>query len=89
MPALDNSPLWHPQLAGPTPNAAEVVPADTSDLSVVADALYIGMGGTLRLTTLRGQTVTLTVWDGSVLPIRTTRVHATGTTAGAIVALWT
>lgn len=51
--------------------------------------LWVGTGGTLKLTLESGDIVTLTsVPDGTQLLLRVTKVHHTGTTASDIVALW-
>lgn len=72
---------------GPATNAAAVTPSDSADLAVFARALWVGQAGDLVVTMLGGQTVTLAGASG-LLPVRVRRVRATGTTAGAIVALW-
>lgn len=83
------------QLVGannPANNVAAVTPSDTDDLAKISRAIVIGTAGTLKVTT-RGDlqnaaaTVTLTVPVG-VLPIRVSRVFATGTSATGITALW-
>ncbi|MCC6727893.1 MAG: hypothetical protein IT208_00980 [Chthonomonadales bacterium] len=71
----------------PAARAAPVSPAD-EDMAEWALALYVGLGGDVRLTTWRGDTATFSnVPSGSVLPVRARRVWSTGTTAGEIVAL--
>jgi hypothetical protein len=67
-----------------------VTPSDTVDIrpNVVSDALYIGGAGNLSVVMADGQTTALAgVPVGTILPIRVTRVRATGTTATNIVAL--
>ncbi len=68
-------------------NAAEVTPSDTVDLPALPRVLYIGGAGTLRLR-VAGLTVNFTVTAGTVLPVRASRVFATGTTATGIVSLF-
>lgn len=75
-------------LESPAYNAAQVVPSDTVDLAVTSRALYLGTAGDLRITTAGGDTVTLANVPNGVLPVRVARVHATGTTAADIVAVW-
>lgn len=75
-------------LESPGLHAAEITPDDTADLETAARALWIGTGGDLRVTTAGGETVTLRNAANGLLPIRTARVHATGTTASDIVAVW-
>ena len=51
--------------------------------------LYVGTGGTVVMKTVGGDTVTLVnVPDASFLPIMTSIVVATGTTASNILGLW-
>lgn len=75
------------------PNPAEeigaVVPADGADLPVKARALYIGVAGDVTVDS--GAVINITfknVASGTILPVRVTRVRATGTTATSIVALF-
>lgn len=76
-------------LSSPAGNAAAVTPNDSADLSVAGRALWVGGTGNVALVTVGGNTVTLAnVPAGTMLPVRTARVLATGTTATSIVALW-
>lgn len=75
--------------SGPASFAAAVVASDVTDLSSPARSLYIGTTGNLTVIMYPGgQTVTFSSVPVGVLPIRVSRVLATGLTAGAIVALW-
>ncbi|MFY2822364.1 spike base protein, RCAP_Rcc01079 family [Ruegeria sp. MALMAid1280] len=74
-------------LSGPARDVAPVTPSDTTDLAEVAIGLYVETGGTLAMTTVRGETRTVQVADFSILPVGVTRVHASGTTASGIHAL--
>lgn len=60
-----------------------ITPHDTNDLAVTTRALVIAVGGDVALITKSGQSRTVTVPAG-VLPVRATRVLATGTTATGI-----
>lgn len=75
-------------LESPGHSAVEVAPSDLADLAVFSRALYVGQSGDLRVTTAGGDVVTFTAVPAGILPMRVRRVHATGTTAGAIVAIW-
>jgi hypothetical protein len=75
-------------LDSPARNAAPVTPDDASDLPVSARSLYVGATGDVRITTVGGDTVTFTGVPAGILPVRAARVHATGTTATDIVAVW-
>lgn len=73
----------------PAIDAGSVTPNDSADLSKPARALYIGAGGDVKVTTEGGSDVTFTdVVGGTILPVRVTKVFATGTTAADIVALY-
>jgi hypothetical protein len=76
-------------------DAKSVTPSDTDDLDNVEDrgaCIYVGdvSGGTdIKVTMEGGTEVTFKgVTAGSFLPILVTRVHATGTTAAEILALY-
>lgn len=77
-------------LSGPAANFAAVVPSDSTDLPNTCRSLYVGTGGSVAVQPAGGgAAVTFTnVPNGSVLPVRASRVMATGTTASGIVALW-
>ena len=75
--------------AAPASNAAAVTPDDSNDLSDVTRWLYVGGAGELTAVMDDGATaVFAAVPAGTLLPIRVSRVMATGTTAGDLVALW-
>jgi hypothetical protein len=71
----------------PAVNADAVVPSDTT--SNTFRALYVGTGGDIVILALDDSTsVTFkNVPGGSILPVSTSRVYATGTTATDIVGL--
>ncbi|EPX77514.1 spike base protein, RCAP_Rcc01079 family [Litoreibacter arenae] len=73
----------------PARSASTVVPDDTGDLPFVSRAIYVGQAGALSVEMVDGDTVTFeSVPAGSMLPIRASKVNATGTTAAAIISLW-
>jgi len=72
-------------LRDPIESATEVTPDDSTDLSVVSRAIYVGVPGNLRVTLLDQSIVNFDAGQGWH-PIRVSRVWATGTTASAIVA---
>jgi hypothetical protein len=77
-----------PSAGAPARRAVTVTPTDTTDLSVYAKALYLGVGGDLTLIPAGGDAaVTLKGHPPGYAPIQARRVLATGTTAGFIVAL--
>jgi len=67
-----------------------VTPNDSTDLTDVAKALYVGGAGNISLIAADDSAaVTVTgVTAGSILPIRAKRVRATSTTATNILALY-
>lgn len=67
---------------------AAVTPHDSTNLSELPKALYIGTGGNLVAVGSDDATATFTVTDGQILPIRCKRVNNTSTTATGIVALY-
>lgn len=76
-------------LESPASRGAAITPDDAADLPTVARFLYLGTGGTVVLDTVGGDTLTFAnVPDGGMLPVRTRRVRATGTTATGILGLW-
>ena len=75
-------------LESPGYNAASVTPSDSTDLPVTSRALYVGTGGDLRVTTAAGSIVTFANVPEGLLPMRVARVHAAGTTAADILAVW-
>ncbi|RAH96532.1 hypothetical protein DLJ53_31975 [Acuticoccus sediminis] len=75
-------------VTAPAVDAFPITPNDTTDLTQAVRAIYVGNGGDVNLITASGSTVTFPAVGGSmVLPVATTRVRATGTTASGIVGL--
>lgn len=72
-------------LHGPADRAAAVTPNDTTDLPFVSKRLFIGTGGTVKIDTSGGDTVTYTAATGTYLNVRAKRVYAIGTSASNIV----
>ena len=75
-------------LESPGYDAASVVPSDSTDLTITSRAIYVGTSGDLRVTTASGSVVTFSNVPEGILPMRVSRVHASGTTATGIVAIW-
>jgi len=76
-------------LTAPARDAVAVVPNDSTDLSVLPRALFIGQTGDVSAVLAGGQSLVFrNVQAGSILPVRAVRVNATGTTATDLVALW-
>lgn len=75
-------------LESPGYDAAAITPDDGADLPISSRAIYVGASGDLVVTMVGGGTVTMTAVPVGVLPLRVSRVHATGTTAADLVAVW-
>ena len=78
-----------PGLSSPAERAIAVNPSNSINLPVVSRAIYVGTGGNITVLMQGGDTVTIqNVADGTILPIRVSRVNATDTTASNIVSFW-
>lgn len=78
-----------PSLTSPAMDGAMVTPDDGTDLSHVTRAIYVGASGDLSAELVSGAQVQFSgVPAGAMLPMRATKILATGTTANQIVALW-
>ncbi len=74
--------------ASPATHAFTVTPVDNADLTEITRGLYVGGAGNLAVIMQSGAAVTFTATPaGSVLPLRVSRVMATGTTATSILGL--
>jgi hypothetical protein len=67
----------------PAEDCFPITTSDSVDLEVNTRALVIAVGGAVKFTTESGQTRTCT-FPAGVIPIRVSRVWATGTTATGI-----
>jgi hypothetical protein len=72
----------------PAAHAVIVTPSDEADMERASRALLIGASGDLAVTTVGGEMLTFPVSAGMILPLMVVRVHATGTSATPIIALW-
>ena len=69
-------------LDSPADNAIATPASDSVDLTNFCRAIWVATGGSVKVTTVAGQTVTFTgVPDGFILPVRCSRIWSTGTTA--------
>lgn len=88
MAATDNFSTFTNPLFGPVTKGEAVTPSDSTELTNVSRALFVGGSGNLALVLASGDEVTLTgVTAGSWLWIRVKQVKSTGTTATNIAAL--
>lgn len=75
-------------LMAPATTAFAVTPNDSADLAEVTRSLFVGGAGALSVVMQSGQQVVFQgLLAGTVLPVRVSRVRATGTTATAILGL--
>lgn len=89
MPAVDIFSRFQQDNYSPITHAAEVAPSDAEELAYVTRALYVGDGGSVKVTMQDSGVVTfVAVPTGTTLPIRVKKVFDTGTDADSIVALW-
>lgn len=88
--AIDDFSTFRTALESPYDHAAAITTSDTTDLSDVTRAIYVGGGAPGNITcTINGVDVVFKLVPvGTVLQVRTSRVKATGTTATDLVALW-
>lgn len=80
-----------PSPASPARRAEAVTANDTTDLNTVAKALYVGVAGHVRVVPVAspgGAAVTFFNHPVGYLPVQTSRVMQTGTTAQSLVALF-
>ncbi len=76
-------------LDSPYVNGFAVTTHDTNALTNVARALYVGVGGIIKMTLLSGDVITLSnVQSGSMLTLRPTIIWASVTTATDMVGLY-
>lgn len=68
-------------LESPLSGGFDITPSDSADLEATTRGITAQMGGTLRVTLKSGAIVNTAVATGGMLPVRATRVHASGTTA--------
>ena len=69
-------------------DGVEVTPDDDNDLARPAAAVVAASDGMIQVTAAGGTVLSLYANAGFTLPVLVDRVHATGTTATGIVALY-
>lgn len=85
--ATDNFTSHTKGLEAPADRGEAITPNDGADLTYTTRGIYVGGAGNI-VATMGGVDVTFTaVQAGTVLPIRATRIKATGTTATGLVGL--
>jgi len=77
-----------PSLSGPATHGFAVTPHDTNLLSETTRAVYVGSAGSLAVQLASGAVITFAgVSSGTMLPVRASKVMATGTSAADILGL--
>lgn len=71
-------------LSGPATDLVPITPSDVQDLGDVAVSLYVETGGIVSFISVMGQSRSVALYDGALLPVGVRRVNATGTTATGI-----
>lgn len=74
-------------LTSPAEDAFVITPDDANDLANSTRAIYVGVSGSLKVTTVKGTTVTFDNVPVGVMPVRARRVWSNGTSAGSLVGL--
>lgn len=84
-----STPATHTGAAATAPAGygVAVTPSDSVVIPMTR-ALYVGVGGNVRVTDINDNVTYANVPSGSILPIQASKVLATGTTASSIVALY-
>ena len=74
-------------LESPASHLSSVTPSDSQDLATASRGINVATTGTVRVTTIDGDTETVYIAAGSAFPLRVRRIWATGTTATGIVVM--
>ena len=84
-----STPATHTGAAATAPAGygVAVTPSDSVVIPMTR-ALYVGVGGNIRVTDINDNVMYANVPSGSILPVQVSRVFATNTTASSIVALY-
>lgn len=88
MAATDDFASFSQGLDSPYRHAAAITPDDSTELTKVTRAIYVGVTGDVTLLTAEGEAVLFKAAPVGVLRVRARRVNATATTATNLVALW-
>jgi hypothetical protein len=76
-------------ISAPAQCGFAITPSDAVDLAAETRGLWIGASGDLALVLASGDEVTIAgAVGGTLLPLRVTRVKATGTSAAQLVGLY-
>ena len=84
----DTFETFHHDVSSPPQHLFAITPNDGADLATAVRALNVSAAGTVRVTTVGGDTETIYVAAGGAFPVRAIRVWSTGTTATGIVGMY-
>ncbi|HWU62074.1 MAG TPA: hypothetical protein VN112_08645 [Ensifer sp.] len=77
-----------PSLTAPAAHAFPITPSDGTSFAETTRAIYCGVAGDVVAIMLSGAVVTFAnVSAGTLLPLRATRIVASGTTASGLIGL--
>jgi hypothetical protein len=77
------------RIDGPAANGIAITTNDSLDLANVTRGIYVGGTGDVKVNLAGSGTVTFSaVPVGTILPVRASRVYATGTTATLLIGLY-
>lgn len=79
---------FRPGLESPAAGGFAIQPDDGADLPFVTRAVNVGVSGVLHVTMADGSDLRVSLAAGGLVPLRVSRVWATGTTAQDIVGLY-
>lgn len=86
---VDNFSSYTDGLDSPAHSAFAITPSDTVDMAIATRGIYVGVSGDIKVNMAGSGTATFTgVPQGTLLPIRASRVFATGTTATTMVGVY-
>lgn len=80
MAAEDDFNEYKASLSSPAEDVDIITPDDDNDLTNVSRAILCAEAGTIEVVTLKGNTRTITVTAGQMLPLRVVRIRAANTT---------
>lgn len=89
MAATDTHTTLSTTWASPYRRGFAITPHDTNELTAVTRAIHVGGAGNIALTTVGGDSFTLTgLAAGDWVPVQAKIVKSTGTTATSLIGLY-
>lgn len=78
----------NPANASPANDFVAITPSDSTSLTYPCRAIYVGVSGDVTCLNALGTAITFKAVPVGILPVQTSRVNATNTTATNMVALY-